>query len=77
MNKDQDSIQYGLVPDVRIDEQGLLNGDANVDSMDGNGIDVSHGHIERSQEDERKTAEQEYVVENSLPEQKVRSFVNF
>nr|XP_055029778.1 FYVE, RhoGEF and PH domain-containing protein 4a isoform X2 [Misgurnus anguillicaudatus] len=70
MNKDQDSIQDASVPDVRIDEQGLLNGDANVDSMDGNGVDVSHGDIDRSQEDERKTAEQEHVVENNVPEQK-------
>ncbi|XP_051580537.1 FYVE, RhoGEF and PH domain-containing protein 4-like isoform X2 [Myxocyprinus asiaticus] len=63
--QDQDGVTDTSVPVLRIDTHGLVNGDAAVDSMDGNCIDVSHSHIDRSEENE-----QQCVVMNNITEQK-------
>ncbi|XP_051512729.1 FYVE, RhoGEF and PH domain-containing protein 4-like isoform X4 [Myxocyprinus asiaticus] len=63
--QDQDGVSDTSVPVVKLDMHELVNGDAAVDSTDGNCVDVSHSHINRSEENE-----QQCVVMNNIPEQK-------
>ncbi|XP_051953117.1 FYVE, RhoGEF and PH domain-containing protein 4-like isoform X2 [Xyrauchen texanus] len=63
--EDQGGVTDSSVPVVKIDTHGLVNGDAAMDSTDGNRVDVSHSHIDRSEENE-----QQCVVMNNIPEQK-------
>ncbi|XP_016386310.1 FYVE, RhoGEF and PH domain-containing protein 4-like isoform X2 [Sinocyclocheilus rhinocerous] len=73
-NRDMDGITHDMVPVVRTDRQGLLNGDAGDvakrEIMDEDCVDPPHAHIERAKEEERKAPEQRDVVMNSIPEQK-------
>ncbi|XP_016405663.1 FYVE, RhoGEF and PH domain-containing protein 4-like [Sinocyclocheilus rhinocerous] len=72
-NQDMDGITHDTVPVMRIDRQGLLNGDASDGAkreiMDEDCADPPHAHIEQAEE-ERKVPEQHDVVMNSIPEQK-------
>ncbi len=74
-----DGITQDTVPVVRVDGQGLLNGDAGDvakrEIMDEDCVDPPHAHIEQAEEEERKAPEQCEVVMNSIPEQKVRWFL--
>lgn len=70
MNRDQERSKDDLVSVVRIDTEGLPNGDVHGDSMDGNCVDVSHEHIDRRQEHAEINTEQELLVGNSMPEPK-------
>lgn len=70
-----DGITQDTVPVEGIDSQGLLNGDASDEAkkeiMDEDCVDPPHTHIEQAEE-EKKEPEQDDVVMNSIPEQKVR-----
>ncbi len=74
-----DGITQDTVPVVRVDGQGLLNGDAGDvakrEIIDEDCVDPPHAHIEQAEEEERKAPEQCEVVMNSIPEQKVRWFL--
>ncbi|XP_058606719.1 FYVE, RhoGEF and PH domain-containing protein 4a isoform X7 [Onychostoma macrolepis] len=69
-----DGITQDAVPVVRVDRQGLLNGDAGDvakrEIVDEDCVDPPHAHIEQVKEEERKVPEQCDVVMNSIPEQK-------
>lgn len=73
-----DGVTHDTVPVVRIETQALLNGDAaNMAEravMDEDCVDLSHARIDQAEEPERKAPEQQDVVINSIPEQKVRDF---
>ncbi|XP_058606713.1 FYVE, RhoGEF and PH domain-containing protein 4a isoform X2 [Onychostoma macrolepis] len=73
-NQDMDGITQDAVPVVRVDRQGLLNGDAGDvakrEIVDEDCVDPPHAHIEQVKEEERKVPEQCDVVMNSIPEQK-------
>ncbi|XP_050990950.1 FYVE, RhoGEF and PH domain-containing protein 4a isoform X7 [Labeo rohita] len=72
-NQDMDGVTHDTVPDVRIDRQELVNGDAGDvakrEIMDEDCVDPPHAHIQ-AEEEERKAPEQGDVVMNSVPEQK-------
>lgn len=76
-----DSVKNDTVPVVRIDTQGLVNGDAadmaKKAIMNEDSVDMPHVHIDQAEEQERKVPEQHNVVMNSIPEQKVRYFFFF
>lgn len=73
-----DGIKHGTVSAVRTDRKGLLNGDAadvaKREITDEDCVDPPHTRIERAEEEERIAPEQNDVVMNSVPEQKVRWF---
>ncbi len=73
-----DGITQDSVSVVKVDKQGLLNGDAGDvakrEIMDEDCVDPPHAHIEQAEEEERKTPEQCEVVMDSIPEQKVTWF---
>ncbi|XP_052008879.1 FYVE, RhoGEF and PH domain-containing protein 4-like isoform X2 [Xyrauchen texanus] len=74
--QDQDGVTDSSVPVLRRGTHGLVNGDAAVDSMDGNGVDVTHSHIDRGEEkcvemnsstEQKETNEQKlYKIANEL-----------
>lgn len=78
-DQDMDGVNNDTVPVVRIDTQGLLNGDAADMAkraiMNEDSVDMPHAHIDQTEEQERKAPEQHDVVMNSIPEQKVRYFL--
>ncbi|KAK9958793.1 hypothetical protein ABG768_010894 [Culter alburnus] len=73
-DQDMDGVNNDTVPVVRIDTQGLLNGDAADMAkraiMNEDSVDMPHAHIDQTEEQERKAPEQHDVVMNSIPEQK-------
>lgn len=73
-DRDMDGITQDTVSVVKVDKQGLLNGDAGDvakrEIMDEDCVDPPHAHIEQAEEEERKTPEQCEVVMDSIPEQK-------
>uniref|UniRef100_A0A672PX55 FYVE, RhoGEF and PH domain-containing protein 4-like n=1 Tax=Sinocyclocheilus grahami TaxID=75366 RepID=A0A672PX55_SINGR len=75
-NQDMDGITHDTVPVMRIDRQGLLNGDvsdgAKREIMDEDCVDPPHAHIEQAEE-ERKVPEQHDVETN---EQKLFKIAN-
>ncbi len=77
-DRDMDGITQDTVSVVKVDKQGLLNGDAGDvakrEIMDEDCVDPPHAHIEQAEEEERKTPEQCEVVMDSIPEQKVTWF---
>lgn len=72
--RDMDGVAHDTVPVVRIETQGLLNGDATNMAkraiMDEDCVDLSHARIDQAGEPEMKAPEQQDVVMNSIPEQK-------